>query len=150
MILWSKPVDAICYDKHRAATPVTMVMVTHDLHPLRTAPIAHDSTQPAEQTALHGIPIAPNATKLDTRDWNAVVGSPLNQRMHLWQGMHPQLGHGMGSPDTCLGPTTAALAGVVNRCHRHRQGPQPSRWESSLWYPSQCDNCSHCPHYRQH
>ena len=31
-----------------------------------------------------------------------------------------------------------------NRCHRCQQGPQPSRRDSSPWYPSQCDNYSHC------
>ena len=101
-------------------TPVTMVMVTHHLHPPSTAPIAHDNTQPAEQTAPHGIPIAPNVTRLDTGDWNATVASHLNQEMHLCQGMHPQLGHSMGSPDAHLEATTTALAGVVNRCHRCR------------------------------
>ena len=33
--------------------------------------------------------------------------------MHLHQGMHPQLGHNMGSPDTHLGATTATLARVA-------------------------------------
>ena len=96
-------------------TPVTMVMVTHHLHPPRTAPIAHDSTQPAEQNAPHGIPIAPNAKRLDTGDQNAMVASHLNQRIHLHQGMHPQMGHSMGSPDAHLGATTTALAGVVKQ-----------------------------------
>ena len=79
--------------------PATITMVTHHLHPPRTAPIAHDSTQLVEQTALDGIPIAPNATRQDTGDQNAVVASHSNQRMHLCQEMHPQLGHSMG-PDT--------------------------------------------------
>ena len=48
--------------------PVTMVMVTHHLHPPGTAPIAHDSIQLAEQTDLQGIPDAPNATRLGTGD----------------------------------------------------------------------------------
>ena len=96
-------------------TPVKMVMVAHHLHPTRTAPIAHDSTQPAEQTAPHGILVAPNGTRLDTGDQNAMVANNLNQRMHLCQGMHPQLGHSMGSPDACLGSTTTALAGVVKQ-----------------------------------
>ena len=96
-------------------TPVTMVMVTHHLHPPRTAPIAHNSIQLAEQTAPHGIPIAPNATRFDTRDWSAVVASHFNQGMHLCQGMHPQLGHSMGSPDAHLGATTATLGGVVKQ-----------------------------------
>ena len=96
-------------------TPAIIVKVTHHLHPPRTAPIAHDTTQLAEQTALHRIPIAPNVTRLDTGDQNAVVESHLNQRMHLCQGMHPQLGHSMGSPDAHLGATTATLAGVVKQ-----------------------------------
>ena len=96
-------------------TPVIMVMVTHHLHPLRTAPTAHDSTQLAEQTAPHGIPIALNATRQDTGDQNAMVASHFNQGMHLYQGMHPQLGHNMGSPDAHLGAITAALAGVANQ-----------------------------------
>ena len=88
-------------------------MVTHHLHPPGTAPIAHNSTQLAEQTAPHGIPTAPNATRLGTGDQNATVASHLNQIMHLHQGMHPQLGHSMGSPDAHLGATAATLAGVV-------------------------------------
>ena len=96
-------------------TPVTMVMVTHHLHPPRTAPIAHDSTQPAEQTAPHKIPISLNAKRLDTGDQNAAVASYLNQRMHLHQRMHPQLGHSMGNPDAHLGVTTTTLAGVVKQ-----------------------------------
>ena len=49
-------------------TPVTMVIVRHHLHPPRTAPTVHDSTQLAEQTAPHMIPIAPNVTRWDTGD----------------------------------------------------------------------------------
>ena len=96
-------------------TPVTMTMVTHHLHPPRTAPIAHNSTQPAEQIAPHGTPVTPNATRLDTGDQNAMVASLLNQRMHLCQGMHPQMGHSMGSPDAHIGATTTTLAGVVKQ-----------------------------------
>ena len=91
-----------------------MVMVKHHLHPPRTAPIAHGSTQLAEQTALYGTPIAPNVTRLDTGNQNAMVASHLNQRMHLCQGMHPKL-PSMGSPDGQLGATTAALARVVKQ-----------------------------------
>ena len=86
--------------------PATMV-TSHTTHPPGTAPVAHDSIQSAEQTALQGIPDAPNATRLDTGDQNAVVASNLNQRMHL------QLGHSVGSPDAHLGATAAALTGVV-------------------------------------
>ena len=96
-------------------TPVTIAMITHHLHPPRTAPIAHNSTQLAEQIALHRIPVVPNATRLDIGDQNAMVASHLNQRMHLFQGMQPQLGHNMGSPDACLGAITATLAGVVKQ-----------------------------------
>ena len=92
-----------------------MVMVTHHQHPPRTASIAHDSTKLAEQIAPDGIPVAPNVTRLDTGDQNAMVASHLNQGMHLHQGMHPQLGHSMGSPDALLGATTTALAGVVKQ-----------------------------------
>ena len=59
-------------------TTVTMVMVTHHLHPPGTTPTAHDSIQLAEQTALHVIPIAPNVTRQDTGDQNAVVASHSN------------------------------------------------------------------------
>ena len=90
-----------------------MVMATHHLHPPRTAPIAHDNTQLAEQTAPHRMPIATNATRFDPRDQNASVARHFNQRMHLCQGMQLQLGHSMGSADACLGATTAALAGVA-------------------------------------
>ena len=95
--------------------PVTMVMVTHHLHPPRIAPIAHNSTQLAEQTVPHRTSIVPNATRLDTGDQNATVASHLNQRMHLHQGTQPQLGHSMGSPDAHLGATTAALVGVAKQ-----------------------------------
>ena len=44
-----------------------------------------------------------------------MVASPLNQRMHLHQGMQPKLGHNMGSPDPHLVATTTALAGVVKQ-----------------------------------
>ena len=77
--------------------------------PSLTVPTAHDSTQPAEQTALPGIPIGPNATGVDTGNQNVTVAR------HLNQGMHPQLGHSMGSPDAHLGATTATLAGVVKQ-----------------------------------
>ena len=95
--------------------PATMVMVTHHLHPTRTVPTAHDSTQPAEQTALHGIPIAPNATRWDTGDWNAAVTSHFNWGIHLHQEMYPQLGHSRWSPDAHLGTTTATLGGVAKQ-----------------------------------
>ena len=90
-------------------TPVTIVMVTHHLHPQRIAPIAHDSTQLPEQIAPHGIRVAPNVTRLDTGDQNATVANHLNQRMH------PQLGHSMGSPSAHLGATPATLAEVVKQ-----------------------------------
>ena len=90
-----------------------MVMVTHHPHPQEIAPIAHDSIHPAGQTAPQGIPDAPNATRLDTADQNAMVASHLNQRMHFCQGMHLQLSHSMGSPDAHLGATAVTLAGVV-------------------------------------
>ena len=96
-------------------TPATIAMVTHNLHPPRTAPTAHDSTQPAEQTALHRTSIAPNMTRQDTGDQNAVVASHSNQGMHLHQGMHPQLGHTRGSPDAHLGTTTTAQGGVAKQ-----------------------------------
>ena len=68
-------------------TPVTIVMVTHHLHPPGTTPIAHDSIQLAEQTAPQGIPDAPNVTRLGTGDRIAMVVSHLYQRMHLHQRM---------------------------------------------------------------
>ena len=86
-------------------TPATIAMVTHHLHHPRTAPTAHDSTKLAEQTAPHVIPIAPNATRWHTGDQNAVVAN------HSNQGMHPQLGHSMGSPDAHLGTTITAMGG---------------------------------------
>ena len=111
----SKPVDAVCHKKHPAANTSCNGDVTHHLQPPRTAPIAHDSTQLAEQTALHGIPITPNVTRLDTGGQNALVASHLNQGMHLHQGVHPQLGYSMGSPDAHLGATTTTLAGVLKQ-----------------------------------
>ena len=84
-------------------TPVTTVVVTHHLHPPRTVPTAHNSTQPAKETALHVIPVVPNATRWDTGDQNAVVAS------HSNQGMCPHLGHSRGSPDAHLGPTTTIM-----------------------------------------
>ena len=93
--------------------PATMVMITHHLHLPGTAPIAHDSTHLAEQTAPHGIPDAPNVTRLDTGDQNAMMASHFNQRMHLCQGMHLQLSHSKGSPDAHLGAEPTDLVGVV-------------------------------------
>ena len=74
-------------------TPVTIAMVTHQLHPPKTAPTAHNSTKPAEHTALHEIPVAPNATRQDSGDQNAAVASHFNEGRHLHQEMHLQLGH---------------------------------------------------------
>ena len=96
-------------------TPATIAMVTHQLHLLKTAPAACNSTQPAEQTAQHGIPIAPNATRWDTGDQNGVVASHFSRGMHLHQEMHLQLGHHRWSPDAHLGTTTATLHGVANK-----------------------------------
>ena len=70
---------------------------------------------PAEQTAPHVIPIAPNVTRWHTGDQNAVVASHSKQGMHLHQGMHPQLGHSMGSPDTHLGTTITAMGRVAKQ-----------------------------------
>ena len=82
-------------------TQATTAMVTHHLHPPRTVPTAPNSTQLAEQTSWHVIPVVPNATRWDTGDPNAVVAS------HSTQGMHLHLGHSRGSPDAHLGTTTA-------------------------------------------
>ena len=84
-------------------TSAKIAMVTHHLHPPRTVQTGHDSTQWAEQTALHMIPIVPNATRQDTGDQNAMVAS------HSNQGMHPHLGHSRGSPDAHLGTTTTTV-----------------------------------------
>ena len=101
----TKPVDTIHQDKGRWSTPATAAMVTHHLHPPRTVPTAPNSTQLAEQTAQHVIPIVPNVTKWNTGDQNAVVAS------HSNQGMHPHLGPSRGSPDAYLGTTTTAKGG---------------------------------------
>ena len=73
-------------------TPAIAAMVTHHLHPPRTVPTAPNSTQLADQTAQHMIPIVPNVTKWDTGDPNAMVAS------HSNQGTHLHLGHSRGSP----------------------------------------------------
>ena len=65
--------------KGRQPTPATAAMVTHHLHPPRTVPTAPNSTQMAEQTAQHVIPIVPNVTKWDIGDPNAMVASHSNQ-----------------------------------------------------------------------
>ena len=88
--------------KGRWSTPATVAMVTHHLHPPRTVPTAPNSTQLAEPSAWHVIPIVPNVTRWDTGDQNAMVAS------HSNQGMHPHLGHSRGSPDAHLGTTTTA------------------------------------------
>ena len=80
----------------------TAAMVTHHLHPPRTVPTAHDSTQPTEQAAQHVITVVPNATRWDIGDPSAMVAS------HSNQGMHLHLGHSRGSPDAHLGTTTTA------------------------------------------
>ena len=97
----SKPVDTIHQDKRQ--------MVTHHLHPPRTVPTTHDSTQLAEQAAQHMIPIVLNVTKWDIGDQNAVVAS------HSNQGMHLPLGHSRGSPDAHLGTTTTAMGGATRQ-----------------------------------
>ena len=102
-----KPVDTIHQDKW--PTPATTAVVTHHLHPLRTALTAHNSTQLAEQTALHVVPIVPNATRWGTGDQNAIVAS------HSNQGMHLHLGHSRGSPDANLGTTTTAMGRVTKQ-----------------------------------
>ena len=98
----SKPVDTICQDKGRQSTQATAAMVTHHLHPPRTVPAAHDSTQPADHTVWHMIPIVPNAT-------NRTLGTKMPQ----WQATPikectSHLGHSRGSPDAHLGTTTTA------------------------------------------
>ena len=89
--------------------PATMVMVTHQLHPQGTAPVAHNSIQPAEQTALQGIPDAPNATRLGTGDQHAMVLSHPHKRLHFHQRIHLC----MGSADAYLGATATTLARVA-------------------------------------
>ena len=91
------------------STSATIAMVTHHLHPPRTVPTAHNSTQPAEQAAWHMIPIVPNATRWDTGDQNAMVAS------HSNQGMHLHLGHSRGSPDAHLGTTITTEGGVTKQ-----------------------------------
>ena len=80
-----------------------MVMVTHHLHPPGTAPIAHDSTHLAEQTAPQGIHHAPNAKRLGNGDQDPMVVSHLHQRLHLC----------LGSPDAHQEATATALVGVA-------------------------------------
>ena len=81
----------------------------HHLHPPRTVPTAHNSTQLAEHTLLHMIPIAPNVTRWDTGNQNAMVAS------HSTHGMHLHLGHNKGSPDAHLGTTTTAMGGITKQ-----------------------------------
>ena len=107
----SKPVDAICQDKWQVAHTSHNSNGHTPSAPQRTVPTAHDSTQPAEQTALHVIPVAPNVTRWDIGDQNAMVANHSNHGMHLHQGMHPQLGHSRGSPDAHLGTTITAMGG---------------------------------------
>ena len=105
----SKPVDTICQDKRQTVHTSHKVMVTHHQHHLRTVPTAHNSTQSAEQTTQHMIPIVPNATRWDTGDQNAMVAS------HSYQGMHLHQGHSRGSPDAHLGTTTTAKGGTTKQ-----------------------------------
>ena len=111
----TKPVDTICHDRHWAAHTSHNSNGHTPSAPPRTAPTAHNSTQLAEQTALHEIPIALNAARQDTWDQSAVVASHSNQGMCLHQEMHPQLGHSRWSPDAHLGTTTTALGGVAKQ-----------------------------------
>ena len=105
----SKMVDAICQDKRQ------VVHANHNSNghtpsaPLRTVPTAPNSTQLAEQTAQHVIPIVPNATRWDIGDQNAMVAS------HSNQGMHLHLGHSKGSPDAHLVTTTTAEGRVTRQ-----------------------------------
>ena len=80
------PVTQSARTKGGQSTPATTAMVTHHLHPPRTVPTAPNSTQSADQTAQHVIPIVPNVTKWDTGDQNAMVASHSNQGMHLHPG----------------------------------------------------------------
>ena len=96
-------------------TPATMEMVTHHLHPPWTAPIAHNSTQPAEQTAPHMIPIAPIVKRLDIGGLKCCSGKPLQPKNAPPPRNAPPLGHSIGSPDAHLGTTTATLDGVVKQ-----------------------------------
>ena len=74
----SKPMDTIHQDKGWTAH------TSHSSHghtasaPPRAVPTAPNSTQLAEQTAQHVIPIVPNVTKWDIGDPNAVVASHFN------------------------------------------------------------------------
>ena len=95
----TKPVDAICQDQRRTAHTSHS---SHGCTPSAPSKDCPNCTQLAEQTAQHVIPIAPNVTKWDTGDPNAVVAS------HSNQGMHLHLGHSRGSPDAHLGTTTPA------------------------------------------
>ena len=58
-------------------TPAIAAMVTHHLHPPRTVPTAPNSTQLAEPTAQHVIPIVPNVTKWGPK---CCGGKPLQPR----------------------------------------------------------------------
>ena len=60
--------------------PATAAMVTHHLHPPRTGPTAPNSTQLAEQTAQHVIPIVPSATKWGHWGPKCHGGKPLQPR----------------------------------------------------------------------
>ena len=98
----SKPMDTICQDKGQ------LVHTSHSSHGhtpsalSKDCPNSHNSTQLAEQTAQHVIPVVPNVTNWDIGDQNAMVAS------HSNQGMHLHLGHSRGSPDAHLGTTTTA------------------------------------------
>ena len=105
----SKTVDTIGQDKWQ------VVHTSHNSNghtpsaPPRTVLTAHNSTQLAEQTAQHVIPIVPNATRWDIGDQNAMVAS------HFNQGMHLHLGYSRGSPDAHLGTKTTAEGGVTRQ-----------------------------------
>ena len=72
----SKPVDTICQDKRQTAHTSHNSNGHTPSGPSKDCPnCTHDSTQLAEQTAQHMIPIVPNVTKWDTGDQNAVVAS---------------------------------------------------------------------------
>ena len=60
--------------------PVTMVMVTHHLHPLGVAPAAPIHTPLAMITAPHGMPSAMDVPKEVTGMWSATA-------LALWANM---------------------------------------------------------------
>ena len=119
------------------STPATAAMVTHHLHPPRTVSTAPDSSQLAEQTVQHVIPVVPNVKKgtLGTKMlwWQA---TPTKECTPTWVTAEE-----VQMPTS--EPQHPPRAEQQDRHHRCQWGPQPSKWYSPTLHPTQHNSQTH-------